>query len=63
MNSLLRSFFSSIIAVSYIELHTPLMRHVLVGVVVGDAQLLYPQCEPALSGINMRMILRVPTLA
>ena len=36
MNSFWRSFVCSLIAITYIELHTPLMGHVLVGVVEVD---------------------------
>ena len=63
MNSLQKLFFCSLIAISYIELHIPLMGHVVVGVVEGDVPLFSPHCEPALSGTNLRMILRFQTLA
>ena len=59
------SFFCSLIAISYIELHTPLMGHVVVSVSVveGDAPLFSTHWEPALSGTNLCIILRVQTLA
>ena len=63
MNSLRRSFFCSLIVISYIELQTPLMGHVVVGVVEADVQLFSLQCEPAQSQTNLCMILRVPTSA
>ena len=55
--------FCSLIAISYTELHSLLMGQVLIGVIVGDAPLIFPNCEPALSGTNLRMILCVQTLA
>ena len=62
----LYEFFAEIIflffiAISYIELHTPLMGHVVVGVVEVDALLFSPQCEPDLSQTHLCMILCVPT--
>ena len=38
---------------SYIELHTPLMGHGVVGVVEVDVSLFSPQCELALSQRNL----------
>ena len=63
MNSLQRSFFCSLIAISYIELHTCPMGHVVVDMVEADAPLFSLLCEPALSQTNLCMILRVPTSA
>ena len=63
MNSLRRSFFCSLIAFSYTELHTPLMGHVVVGVEMLDAPLFSTQCEPTLSQTHLCMIHHVPTSA
>ena len=51
----------NVIDISYIELHTLLMEHVVVDVVEGGAKIFSPQCEPALSPTNLRMILCVST--
>ena len=63
MNSLRISFFCSLIANSYIELHTWSIGHVNVVVVEVDAPLFSLQCGPALSQTNRCMMLRVPTSA
>ena len=52
----------ALIVISFLKLHTPLTGHVVVGVVEVDVPLSYPQCEPALSGTHICMILRVLTL-
>ena len=50
MNSAPRSFFCSLIAISYKELlHTPVMEYVIVGVVEVNAPIFSPQLEPTLS--------------
>ena len=55
-------FCSLIAAISYKELlHTPVMGHVIVGVVEVDAQLFSQQCAPAVSQTHLCMILCVPT--
>ena len=60
MNSAPRSFFCSLIAISYKELlHTPVMGHVIVGVVEVDAQLFSQQSAPAVSQTHLCMILCV----
>ena len=65
MNAFRRSFFYSLIVISYIELYTPLMRHNVVGVTEVDAQLFSIQWEPALSlsQTNLCMVLCVHTSA
>ena len=63
MISFRRSFFCSCIADSYIELHTSVMGHVVVGVVGVDAQLFSLQCEPALSQTHLCMFHHILTSA
>ena len=54
MNSLRRSFFCSLIAISYKELHhTPWMGHVVVGVMEVGVHKFSPQCEPTVSQIHL----------
>ena len=55
--------FCSCIAISYIELHTPLIGHVVVGVVEVDVPLFSPQCEPALSQTKLYTLYYVTTTA
>ena len=61
--SLRRLFYCSSIAISYIELHTPSIGHVVVGVVEEDRPLFSSQCEPVLSQTYLCMILSVQTIA
>ena len=63
MNPLGRSFFCSLITISYIELHIPSMGHGVFGVEEVDVPLHPPYFEPVLSWTNLCMILRVPTSA
>ena len=62
MNSLRRSYFFSLIAISYKELHhTPWMGHVVVGVMEVDEPIFSPQCEPTLSQTHLCMLFHVLT--
>ena len=55
-------FCSLIAAISYKELlHTPVMGHVIVGVVEVNAQIFSAQCEPSLSQTHLCMMLCVQT--
>ena len=63
MNPLGRSFFCSLITISFIELYTSSMGHGIFGVEGVDVSLFPPQLEPALSQTNLCMMLCFPTSA